>query len=74
MKQKQMKLDTLIDDHQRKCRVQDRNSITELFPFLITELFPFLIFLPPTSKKLERHIASGTFVRDSVHPSVRYMF
>ena len=30
-----------------------------------------LIFMPPTSKKLEGHIASGTFVRASVRMSVR---
>ena len=29
------------------------------------------IFMPPTSKKLEGHIASGLFVRPSVLPSVR---
>ena len=27
-----------------------------------------LIFMPPTSKKLEGHIASGMFVRPSVRP------
>ena len=27
------------------------------------------LFMPPTSKKLEGHIASGLFVRPSVHPS-----
>ena len=32
------------------------------------------IFMPPTSKKLEGHIASGTFVRASVRASVRYAF
>ena len=30
-----------------------------------------VIFMPPTSKKLEGHIASGLFVRPSVIPSVR---
>ena len=30
-----------------------------------------LFFMPPTSKKLEGHIASGLFVRPSVLPSVR---
>ena len=30
-----------------------------------------LFFMPPTSKKLEGHIASGLFVRPSICPSVR---
>ena len=29
------------------------------------------LVMPPTSKKLEGHIASGTFVRASVRPCVR---
>ena len=29
------------------------------------------LVMPPTSKKLEGHIASGTFVRACVRPSVR---
>ena len=29
------------------------------------------VFMPPTSKKLEEHIASGLFVRPSFRPSVR---
>ena len=29
-----------------------------------------VIIMPPTSKKLEGHIASGTFVRACVRPSV----
>ena len=28
--------------------------------------------MPPTSKKLEGHIASGTFVRPSVCPSITF--
>ena len=28
------------------------------------------VFMPPTSKKLEGHIASGLFVRPSIRPSV----
>ena len=31
----------------------------------------FVLIMPPTSKKLEGHIASGTFVRASIRPSVR---
>ena len=31
----------------------------------------YKLFMPPTSKKLEGHIASGLFVRPSVRPSVR---
>ena len=30
--------------------------------------FPLNIIMPPTSKKLEGHIASGTFVRAYVRP------
>ena len=30
-----------------------------------------MLIMPPTSKKLEGHIASGTFVRACVRPSVR---
>ena len=33
-------------------------------------IYPCNIFMPPTSKKLEGHIASGTFVRACVRPSV----
>ena len=32
---------------------------------------PMKIFMPPTSKKLDGHIASGLFVRPSFRPSVR---
>ena len=30
-----------------------------------------VVFMPPTSKKLEGHIASGTFVRACVRPCFR---
>ena len=39
------------------------------FQALLSNLFTFI--MPPTSKKLEGHIASGLFVRPSVRPSVR---
>ena len=31
----------------------------------------YIFIMPPTSKKLERHIASGLFICLSVRPSVR---
>ena len=33
-----------------------------------------IFIMPPTSKKLEGHIASGLFVRPSFRPSVRHAF
>ena len=32
------------------------------------------VIMPPTSEKLEGHIASGLFVRPSYRPSVRHAF
>ena len=45
------------------CYDTDWKSLTEALPITIHNIF----FMPPTSKKLEGHIASGLFVRPYVH-------
>ena len=47
-----------------------QGSVKDLSNDAYAMLLCFL-FMPPTSKKLEGHIASGLFVRPSVRPSVR---
>ena len=58
------------------CRFPLSLGVWEGLRFVIVALpglFSYL-FMPPTSKKLEGHIASGLFVCPSVHPSVRHAF
>ena len=43
----------------------------ELLPHAYSRSYLTTIFMPPTSKKLEGHIASGTFVRACVRACVR---
>ena len=40
--------------------------------FCIVDMCQLCVFMPPTSKKLRRHIGLGLSVRLSVHPSVCY--
>ena len=57
-----------------KC-IQKGIEYIEKWPLIFTFLFRYnMVVMPPTSKKLEGHIASGTFVRASVRASVRYAF
>ena len=52
-------------------------QVTPVLHIKVLVIWPFdsgIVIMPPTSKKLEGHIASGTFVRPCVRPSVRYAF
>ena len=46
-------------------------KIGDPYFFLIPIISYFRVIMPPTSKKLEGHIASGLFVRPSVRLSFR---
>ena len=68
--------DGFFTENKRKCLYFQsfrfiKNNLPDLELQVHKHDYEIFFFMPPTSKKLEGHIASGLFVRPSFRPSVR---